>query len=196
MGTAISIADVRRALGAPHQPARMKAPPGQTAAVAAVLRETGGAVELLFIVRAEHPRDPWSGHVAFPGGRVDPTDADALATAVRETSEELALDLERDAALLGALPAVRTHLQHGPGPLWVAPFVFQLLVAPGLVPNEEVQEALWVPLEFLADAGNRGRFLWDGPIPSIQMPCVRYDGRLIWGLTLRIVDLLLSLAGV
>ena len=188
--------DVRRALEHLHPLPSTNSTPGQTAAVAAVLRETGGAVELLFIVRSEHPRDPWSGHVAFPGGRVDDGDATALAAAIRESREELALDLERDAALLGALPAVRTHLQHGPGPLWVAPFVFQLLAAPGLVPNEEVQEALWVPFEFLADAGNRGRFLWDGPTPSIQMPCVRYDGRLIWGLTLRIVDQLLSLAGV
>ena len=188
--------DVRRALEHLHALPPTNPTPGQTAAVAAVLRETAGAVELLFIVRAEHPRDPWSGHVAFPGGRVDDADATALAAAVREAHEELALDLERDAALLGALPAVRTHLQHGPGPLWVAPFAFELLAAPGLVPNEEVQEALWVPLEFLADPGNRGRFLWDGPTPSIRMPCVRYDGRLIWGLTLRIVDLLLSLAGV
>lgn len=188
--------DVRRALEHLHAPPPTNPAPGQTAAVAAVLRKTAGAVELLFIVRAEHPRDPWSGHVAFPGGRVDDTDATALAAAIREAHEELALDLERDAALLGALPAVRTHLQHGPGPLWVAPFAFELLAAPGLVPNEEVQEALWVPLEFLADPGNRDRFLWDGPTPSMQMPCVRYDGRLIWGLTLRIVDRLLSLAGV
>ncbi len=193
VSAAITIADVRRALGSPHQPVRMKAPAGQTAAVAVVLREAGGGVDLLFIVRAEHPRDPWSGHVAFPGGRVEAADADALTTAVRETREELALDLERDACILAGLPAVRTHLERGPGPMWVAPFAFELLAAPRLVSNEEVQEALWVPLEFLADPGNRGRFLWDGPAPSIQMPCVRYDGRLIWGLTLRIVDGLLAL---
>ena len=169
--------------------------PGQTAAVAVVLREAGGAVELLFIVRAEHPRDPWSGHVAFPGGRVDAADADALATAVRETREELALDLEHNARILAGLPAVRTHLRRGPGPIWVAPFAFELVAEPALVPNDEVQEALWVPLEFLADPGNRDRFVWRRFGVPFPMPCLRWDGRLVWGLTLRILDDLLALLG-
>jgi 8-oxo-dGTP pyrophosphatase MutT (NUDIX family) len=193
VSAAITIADVRRALGSPHQPVRMKAPPGQTAAVAVVLRDAGGGVDLLFIVRAEDPRDPWSGHVAFPGGRVDAADADALATAVRETREELALDLERDARIVAGLPAVRTHLERGPGPMWVAPFMFELLTEPALIPNGEVREALWVPFAFLAEPDNRGRFLWEDPATAIEMPCLRYEGRLIWGLTLRIVDNLLAL---
>ncbi len=171
--------DVRRALEHLHPPPPTNSTPGQTAAVAAVLRETAGAVELLFIVRAEHPRDPWSGHVAFPGGRVDAADADALATAVRETREELALDLERSARILAGLPAVPTPMRRGPGPMWVAAVA--------------VQEALWVPLEFLADPGNRDRFVWRRFGVPIPMPCLRWDGRLIWGLTLRILDDLLAL---
>lgn len=166
------------------------------AAVAAVLRPSGGnGDELLFIHRAEHPLDPWSGHMALPGGMVDPEDADALAAARRETREELALDLERSARLLGRLSDVAPRsLQRS---LAISPFVFEL--APGdvtLAANEEVQEALWIPLSFLADARNRSTFFWSRAGVPVPFPCCRWgDGRVIWGLTLRIVDELLELLG-
>ena len=160
--------------------------------MAAVLRDGPAGPALLFIRRAEHPSDPWSGDMAWPGGRVDPGDGGPLATAVREAREELALDLERDGEFLGALPVARTHLRSGQGPLWVAPFVFELTSAPRLVPNEEVQEAVWVPLAFLLDASNRGSFAWTGRGAPIEMPCCRYEGRLIWGLTLKMLDDLLG----
>ena len=130
--------------------------------MAAVLRQMKTGLELLFILRAKHPRDPWSGQMAWPGGRVDDGDAGPLATAVRETREELALDLERDGELLGALSEVRTHLRRGPGPLSVVPFVFELKGEPALVPNSEVQEALWVPLPFLLDRREPGTVRVDG----------------------------------
>jgi 8-oxo-dGTP pyrophosphatase MutT (NUDIX family) len=168
--------------------------PGRKAAVAAVLRGAGGDVELLFIRRAEHPRDPWSGQMGLPGGRVDPGDADPLAAAVRETREELALDLASHARLLGALSEVRTHLPLGRAPHSVAPFVFALEREPALVPNHEVQEALWVPLAFLADRGNRRSMTWVRAGVPLPMPCYQWRERIIWGLTLRIVDELLELS--
>ena len=81
--------------------------PGERAAVTAVIRnhpERGA--ELLVIRRAEHPLDPWSGHMAFPGGRRELTDPDLSHTALRETFEEVGLDLRRDGALLTRLPDV------------------------------------------------------------------------------------------
>ena len=63
------------------------------AAVAALLCENAGALELLFIERATIKEDPWSGHIAFPGGRKEDADADVRETAERETLEELGLDL-------------------------------------------------------------------------------------------------------
>jgi 8-oxo-dGTP pyrophosphatase MutT (NUDIX family) len=162
------------------------------AAVAAVLRVGSDGLDLLFIRRAEQRGDPWSGHMAWPGGHVDDGDPSPLATAIREAREELQLDVERDGELLGALPVVRTHLRKGPGPRHVAPFVFAVRGDPPLRPNHEVQEAMWVPLVFLQESRNRGRFVWMGRGLPVVLPCYRYQGRIIWGLTLRMIDDLLA----
>src|SRR5688572_28899501 len=88
----LRLADIRCILAA-HTP-RILTPTAKHAAVAAVLHEPGeGHPELLFIERAEHPLDPWSGHMAFPGGRVDPGDPGPRHAAERETLEEVGLDL-------------------------------------------------------------------------------------------------------
>ncbi len=188
MAPTVTIDTIRRALASPALHEAHDAAHGQAAAVAAVFRADPAALDRLFLHRAEHPNDPWSGDMGWPGGRVDPRDGGPLATAVRETREELALDLERDAALVGAMPAVRTHLSAGEGPLWVAPFAFELRGAPPLVPNDEVQEALWIPMSFLLAPSNRESFVWTRRGVEIEMPCVRYEGRVIWGLTLRMLD--------
>ena len=163
------------------------------AAVAAVLRDGSGGLDLLFIRRAEKRGDPWSGHMAWPGGHVDDDDPSPLATAIRETREELELDIERHGELVGALPVVRTHLRKGPGPRHVAPFVFAVHGDPPLQPNHEVQEAMWVPLAYLLDRRNRGRFVFMGRGLPVVLPCYRYQGRVIWGLTLRMIEDLLAL---
>ncbi len=188
------LAPLSRALaqraGAPDE----NVPAERKAAVAAILREHSGEAELLLIRRAEHPRDPWSGQMGLPGGRVEPADASPLDAAVRETREEIGLDLGALGRLLGRLSEVRTHLPLGSVPHSVVPFVFSVDGDPPLAPNEEVQEALWVPLAFLADGRNRSSFTWVRTGLPLPMPCIRYEGRVVWGLTLRIVDELLSVA--
>ena len=93
------------------------------AAVALVFAGRDGDLRLCFIRRATHPRDPWSGQMALPGGRATPADASLCAAAVRETHEEVGLSLAR-ARYLGALPPIAL-VRHGrPTTGSVAPFVF------------------------------------------------------------------------
>ena len=120
-----SIVELRRTLCA--RPGRAlpssSGPHRSYAAVAAVLRDTSSGVEVLLIRRAEHPGDPWSGHMALPGGRQDPDDPDLLHTAMRETSEELGLVLDPSQVIgpLDDLEAVARGRRVG---MVVRPFVF------------------------------------------------------------------------
>lgn len=158
------------------------------AAVAAIARDQTEGLEFLFIRRAEDERDPWSGHMAFPGGRVDADDADGLAAATRETQEELALDLDAEATLVGPLSHV-TAVAHGRRlGLVIEPYVFELTGRGELSPNHEVEEALWIPLAFFLDSARRETMTYAIDGASWTLPCYRWEGRVVWGLTLRILD--------
>ena len=161
---------------------------GSRAAVACVFREDGLGLEVLLIHRAEDPRDPWSGQLAFPGGRVDPGDRSVAAAAVRETNEEIGLDLESQAVFLGRfsdLEAVAKGRRQG---LVIEPFAFELHGSEQLVLNHEVQEAFWLPVSFLADRGRRSSMDYIVEGREIRLPCYRWEGRVLWGLTLKILD--------
>lgn len=143
--------------------------------------------DLLFIRRADHPGDPWSGHVAFPGGRLEAQDEGPRGAAMRETAEEIGLDLAR-ADYLGALPPLQaiTGL-----PLIVHPFVWSLDAEPAFTLNKEVQSVHRASLDALLEGRERGEmpFSWAGQ--DIVLPRVDFDGVRLWGMTLRVVDELL-----
>ncbi len=160
------------------------------AAVVAVLRVVSEP-ELLFIKRAELERDPWSGHIAFPGGRVEPADESLEATARRETYEELALDLQAG-RILGRLDDLAPRSRVLP-PIIIRPFV--AVVAPDVTfrLSAEVASAFWVPLSLLRSEAAQAEHDMTLNGVRARFPAFRVHEHVVWGLTERIVRQLLPL---
>ncbi|HET7292309.1 MAG TPA: CoA pyrophosphatase, partial [Vicinamibacteria bacterium] len=134
--------------------------------------------------------DPWSGQMAFPGGRAEPGDADLVATAVRETAEEIGLDLGAAGECLGPLDEVRAMARMRPMNLAIAPFVFRLRRDAPLVLSDEVTSAHWLPLEELLSPRHRSTHAYEHEGARLEFPCIRYDALVIWGLTYRMFSAL------
>jgi 8-oxo-dGTP pyrophosphatase MutT (NUDIX family) len=169
---------------------RMPGEPTMRAAVAIIF---GPDLEVLFIRRAEHPDDPWSGDMAFPGGRVDPGDASPRHAAEREALEEVGLDLVRDGIFMGALDELRTPPRRGRDHMVISPFIYRVHARPKLRPDpREVGAALWFDSHALRMGGGRGTTTrsWKGV--EWVFPAIHHEGEVVWGLTLRMLDELLA----
>jgi 8-oxo-dGTP pyrophosphatase MutT (NUDIX family) len=168
-------------------------PTVRRAAVAVVLRPTLDDLELLLIQRAEYEGDPWSGQIALPGGRANPDDASLVHTAMRETMEETALDLEAGGRLLGTLDELYPRTPVLP-PIVVRPHVFAYTADAPITPSAEVARAFWVPLRTLRDPATtqesriRVRDAW------WRVPSFVVEGKVIWGMTERMLRQFLTLA--
>ena len=159
-------------------------PQGKQAAVALLLREREG-LEVFVIKRADRIGDPWSGHMALPGGRREPADKDAYDTARRETLEEVGVDLT-EGKLLGRLDDMGPR--SAGRQFVVSTFVVALDAEPGRIDPNEVAEAFWVPVERLVEE--------DVEIADFpgSWPAFTYKERyVIWGLTHRILTQLYAL---
>ena len=165
------------------------------ASVALVVRPAGGDLELLVIRRATREGDPWSGHMAFPGGRRDPDDRSAQETAERETREEVGIDLARQGRLLGRLEDVGPRA--GPIPIIISPFVFAADRGVAVEPNHEVDAAFWVPIPALTAPGAAIEYLHVlAHGEELRFPAIAYQSDVIWGLTHQIMtDFLRYAAG-
>lgn len=161
------------------------------AAVVAVLRKREPVgLELLLIKRAEQDGDPWSGHVALPGGREEAGDVSLEATAVRETREEIGLDLERDGRILGALDELSPRTM--PVPITVRPYVAVVHRDVPLVLSDEVAAAFWVPVTALAAPGARKDSVVTVRGVERVVPSFRHEEYVVWGMTERILRELLA----
>lgn len=157
----------------------------RSAAVSVILLQTRGAVELLLIRRAERPSDPWSGHMALPGGHRDPTDASLLDTAIRETLEEIGVDLTREAELLGRLDDLSPVR---PRALRVRPFVFALERLPQVLPSAEVDAVVWAHAGELAAGRSASAHELVHEGRPMRFPAFRVGERDVWGLTYRVLE--------
>jgi 8-oxo-dGTP pyrophosphatase MutT (NUDIX family) len=166
----------------------------QRSAVAMILQVRAGELHILMIKRAEREGDPWSGHMAFPGGRMDSIDAHGFDVAVRETSEEIGVELGADDICIGRLSEVSAKPGRGGLGMVVTPFVFRLDREVEFQPNYEVAEVVWVPMEFLLDSANQTTMDWEYKGAKFNLPCYWYEERCIWGLSLMMLGELLDVA--
>lgn len=176
-----------------RSPVEVDDPVARRAAVAILIRiGQTGEPELFFIQRAEYEGDPWSGHIAFPGGRAEPGDDSLMHTAMRETLEETEIDLRESSELLGVLDDLHPRTTRLPAVI-VRPFVFLVSEVAEPVLSAEVAGAFWVPLSVLLD-----RSVWrDTTVRAgnaeISRFAFHHEGYVVWGMTERILSSLLAM---
>lgn len=158
------------------------------ASVAVILNFIDNKLSLFFIKRTENPGDSYSGHVAFPGGKMNRCDASSVDTALRETNEEIGVDLYEFGYLLGRLDDLKPLNPNGPKFI-VSPFVFILNKNIEIKINKmEVEEFMWIPFDYLADENNLRIRYKERSGQVIEDYVYSYEKYLIWGMTGRIVN--------
>lgn len=182
----MTIDEIRAALAErEHVPAAFRPDPSH-AAVAMILADGQYGLDVCFIRRAERKGDPWTGQVAFPGGRAGIHDPDAHAVAERETYEEIGLRLA-DRHRVGPLP-VRPDVRGG---LTLSPFVYHVEAAVRAQAHvrltHEVASVFWVPLAHLFDDGAVTELTYPPGRDGTCFPGIGYGEHVIWGLTLRVL---------
>jgi 8-oxo-dGTP pyrophosphatase MutT (NUDIX family) len=177
-----------------HRPRLEPAPDGDPASRAAVamilhIPPAGTGPEMLLIERSKHPGDPWSGQMAFPGGRMDATDPGLTDTAARETLEEVGialgapigrLDDMTNARMRQRIPAVRA--------ITVTPFVYHCERRPPVIHNHEVASTVWIPFEQIVQPHSASTYRVESPGFQATFPAFVYQGYKVWGLTYRIIE--------
>jgi 8-oxo-dGTP pyrophosphatase MutT (NUDIX family) len=156
------------------------------AAVALVVRARAD-LELLLIRRALRDGDPWSGHIAFPGGRRAAGDADLAGTALREAEEETGIEVRAVGRLLGSLDEVEPGSRRLP-PLVISPFV--VVVPPKVEPVPhlaEVEHIRWAPLAALRERRASSFVRIPTGDVTVRFPALAFEDYMIWGLTYRIL---------
>jgi 8-oxo-dGTP pyrophosphatase MutT (NUDIX family) len=181
---------------ADHPPVVVQPEPHmRLAAILLALRaRTDGEPELLMIKRAEAEGDPWSGHIACPGGRMEPEDRDLAVTAVRETLEETGVDVARDGRLLGHLDDISPRTPVLP-PIVIRPYVALVRAGVQIVPSREVAEAFWVPVTALREqtAWGIGHVHVGNALREVSV--FQHGEYVVWGLTERVLRQLLNYMG-
>ncbi len=189
----LNLAEIWKVLAA-YEPTLVEVPggPAMQAAVALILHEApGGDPELLYIERAQVEHDPWSGQMAFPGGRQESRDADLQATAARETLEETGIRLSQPIGRIDDTTG-------GKAPDWqivVSTFAYELAERPRLRLNREVSSAVWVPLSWILNPESAAQYRFERAGFHGSYPAFRYRRYTVWGLTYRILERFVGILG-
>ena len=166
------------------------------ASVALIFRPVESGLELLVIKRATRDGDPWSGQMAFPGGKIDSADKDARSAAEREVFEEVGFSLD-ESTYVGRLDDTVARVPDIPSVVLSA-FVYHVSLPVLLALNKEVAEAHWVPLSRFSDPGYSADFQHPRMTNSL-MPAVRLsdsDQHIFWGLSYRVMEAFWKASGM
>ena len=144
-------------------------------------------LSLLMIQRATVEGDPWSGQMAFPGGKQDADDPNITLTALREAEEELSINSEHLTRIARLSDILARPYRRMKRPMVVTPLVFEAIDDIAFSGNHEVADVLWVPFDtFHHD--NRDNLTWKKHGVELQLPCYHYQDKTIWGLSLMMID--------
>lgn len=157
------------------------------AAVAIVLAPGATGDELLLIRRATVDGDPWSGHLALPGGGRERVDATLEDTARRETLEETGIDLSHTARVATLTPVTPSFMA-APS-ITIAPFVFRYPGDKTVRMSREIVESWWIPIwQFQREGAWRmvPVTISDGSVRRVRG--LVWNGYVLWGLTERILN--------
>ena len=153
------------------------------AAVAILVKPNDDDLELLLVKRAEATGDPWSGDMAFPGGKKMPEDRGLVDTVAREVLEETGIDL-RSAGTLGYMEPLFSSVRKT---FRVQPIVYSFQEKPEIHLNYELTRYMWAPLNALRKSRCQTVVKgWEGPV-------FRIDGEVVWGLTYRMLEKILEM---
>ena len=180
-----------------YQPRKREQRSLMKAAVAMIFRDSNQGTEVLLMQRAFYPKDPWSGQMAFPGGKIDPIDnACSKAAAIREAFEEVGAQLE-DQDYIGRLDDLYGLKVNKVFSVHIACYLFKPERELNLVANDEVADMVWLPLSHLNDRANAHDFVHPSE-PSLTMPAVMINPekeQILWGLSLRMLSNLHQVLG-